>query len=122
MPAGTVSTVSMPLASIGMRNCRRSRIWRSDAGALKLITTVRSSGADQSLTIAMVEKTFFPRLGSAPFCSVASTESDLNGAPLWKVTPSRKVRLTEVLSDEIFHSVARLGCGFPSGVYSIRLS
>jgi hypothetical protein len=53
---------------------------------------------------------------------VAATSAEVNLAPLWKVTSSRSVIFTDLLSGAISQAVARLGTGTPSGVYSIRLS
>ncbi len=103
-------------------NCKRSVICLVGAGALKLMVMVVASGAAQSLTIAMVPKTFLPRSGLAAFSSVATTSAELNLPPEAKVTSSRSFSVTEVLSALIVHSVARLGTASPSGVYSIRLS
>ena len=53
---------------------------------------------------------------------VATTESALNGSPLWNVTPSRSVNSHVVSSTWVGSSVARPGASSPSGVRVSRVS
>ncbi len=91
-------------------------------GVLEFEPDVVSSGMVQPFTKAIVAKTFLPRLGSAAFSSVAATALAVSLLPLWNFTSFRSVTVTEVPSGAMSQAVARLGTGFPSGVYSIRLS
>ena len=109
VPAGFVSTVSMPAGSIGETNCSKSVICLSGTGWVKFSRMVKGSTTVQSFTTAMVANRFLPSLGSAAFLRVAATASAFITAPLWKVTSRRRVRVTELLPAPIDQAEARLG-------------
>jgi hypothetical protein len=86
---------------------------------VKVIRIVFGPVASTADTAANAED-WEPSARSASIEATAAAASSLS--PLWKVTPSRRVRSSTVLSALNLHSVAMPGSSSPAGLRSIRLS
>ena len=85
------------------------------------ITTVPGSGVSMRFTVVKTLDTIVFTLGSYVRSIENFTSSDVQGSPLWNLTPGRSLKV-QVVGAVAFHSVASPGWSLPSGWRLVRLS
>ena len=85
------------------------------------MTRVVGSGVSIFSIVARAVATIVLALGSYVRSMLNLASAELNGSPLWNLTPERSLKV-HVVGAVSFHSVASPGWSLPSGWRLVRLS